>query len=76
MVNKMEFNLDRLTSDVNSGLVKRAEVLWDTAHNGKPEHIDLHVFTDQGGFKYSNLSGVDTLKENCPWMSPGSTLNL
>jgi len=72
----MEFNLERLATDVNEGRVKSAEVLWDTAHAGKPEHIDLHVFTEQGGVKYTGLSGVETLKENCHWMSPGDTLQL
>jgi hypothetical protein len=67
----MDFNFDKLTDVFNSGLVKRVEGLWDTAHNGKPEHIDLHVFTTNGGIKYSNLSNVESLKDNCPWLNPG-----
>lgn len=72
----MKFNLEKLATDVNQGKVKSAEVLWDKAHAGKPEHIDIHVFTDQGGVKYTGLSGVESLKENCPWMRPGDTLQL
>ena len=69
----MDFCFDKLSDGFNSGLVKRVEGLWDVAHNGKPEHIDLHVFTSNGGIKYTNLSGVDNLSENCPWLKPGDT---
>ena len=73
----MEFNLDRLVNDVNSGLVKGAEITIDPAHNGKPEHIDAHIFYhDRNATKFTGLSGVDALKEACPWMVQGSTLNL
>jgi hypothetical protein len=71
----MEFNFDKLSDGFNSGLVKRVEGLWDPAHNGKPDHIDLHVFTTNGGIKYTNLSNVDNLRDNCPWLRSGDKFN-
>ena len=73
----MEFNLERLVNDVNNGTVKGAEIRIDPAHNGKPDHIDAHIFYhDRNATKLTNMTGVDALKEACPWMQPGSTLNL
>ncbi len=70
----MEFSFDKLSDGFNSGLVRKVEVIWDKVHDGKPEHIDLHVFTSNGGIKYTNLSNVDNLKDNCPWLSAGHKL--
>lgn len=73
----MEFNLERLVNDVNNGTVKGAEIRIDPAHNGKQDHIDAHVFYhDRNAIKLTNMTGVEALKEACPWMTPGSTLNL
>jgi hypothetical protein len=73
----MDFNFDRLANDINSGLVKNAEIRIDPAHNFKPEHLDVHIFyQDRNATKLTNLTGVDALKDSCPWMVSGSTLNL
>jgi len=73
----MEFNLERLINDVSNGTVKGAEIRIDPAHDGKPEHIDAHIFYhDRVATKLPGLSGVDALKEACPWMRSGDTLNL
>jgi len=72
-----KFNLDRLVNDVNSGIVKSAEVTIDPAHAGKPEHIDAHIFYhDRTATKLTNLCGISDLQQACPWMQPGSTLKL
>jgi hypothetical protein len=65
----IEFNYDILADGFNSGLSKKVNAFWDFGHDGRPEHIDLHVFTSNGGIKYSNLSNVDSLRDNFPWLN-------
>ena len=68
------FDLERLANDMAMGRVRSAEFFIDAAHAGKPEHIDVHVFTEDGGHKYPGLSGVSELREQMPWLQPGQTV--
>lgn len=69
------FDLERLLNDYASGQVRGFDLFIDPAHNGQSEHIDLHVMMPDGGRKYAGLGGVETLREQLPWLQDGQHLN-
>lgn len=67
-----KFSLERALNDWQSGQIKGFEVRVDPSHDERGEHIDLHVFNNyQTGQKYTNLEGVEELKEQLPQIRKG-----
>ena len=63
--NNNQFNLERLVNDKINGNIRGFDFFIDAPHNGKPAHIDLHVFPNEGnGIKYTNLTGVEKLRQD------------
>jgi hypothetical protein len=69
------FDLERLLNDHASGQVRGFEFFIDPAHDGRGDHIDLHVTMADGGRKYSGLGGAQELREQMPWLQPGQHVN-
>ena len=76
-----EFSFDYLIKGMEEGKVKEgSKMLWDTAHSGKQEHIDLSINNGSGFQKYSNLSldysEMSKLKDNFPNLKSGTWYDL